>query len=144
MAHPQCTGFSITEASAVALFAVAAELDCAEDAATFTGALDINRQVWQTLARLAEDLDWSFPDRATINRALRTSGQARMRGNDHLVQALIDINRQVSQELAMGSNLDGLHKQAVSMWQDTGLRLDQWLANEISRGVRHPPEPRPL
>lgn len=144
MAHPRHTGFTLTEASAVALFAVAAELDRAEDAATFTGALDINRQVWQTLARLAEDRDWTFPDRATIDRALRTSGQARMRGNDRLVQALIDINRQVSQELAMGRNLDGLHKQAAPMWQDAGLRLDQWLANEVSRDAPHPPGPRPL
>lgn len=121
------------ESGALALADAAAQLDCADDPGKFLNALERNRKVWQTIKHLAERHDWDVPTRLA-DYALATTGKMGRGVADEQLHTLIDINRQVSAELA-GGDIEHIRKRAYFIWQDRGRPhgqdLEHWLVAEL-------------
>lgn len=91
---------NIAENSAVALSEAADALSCARSPAAFLAALEINYRVWTTLEHLSRQWGWAIPERRLTSFALTTAGQRGKPVSDAHVEALIRVNREVSQALA--------------------------------------------
>ena len=136
MASLRSEKLSIAETGALALADAAHGLDHADNAQKFLGALEHNRRVWNRIAQLAASRAWSIPDRRMVAYALRTTGQASGRiGHDDHINALIDINRRVSNVLADGSDIERIRERAHAIWEQRGRPqgedMDHWLLAEM-------------
>lgn len=131
---------SVAETGALALADAARDLDHADNAQKFLGALERNRRIWQSIAHIAAARSWTVPTKRTVNYALKTTGQAsgptvgRIGRDDH-IHALIDINRQVSKALAEGGDIEHIRTRAHAIWETRGRPLgedlDHWLIAEM-------------
>lgn len=125
---------SLAESGALALDNAAAQLDNAGNAASFLKALERNRVVWLTVQAMAMRQNWQVPDRRLAEYALATTRRMGLGVNDDHVHALIDINRQVSAELA-GGDLQHIRERAYFIWEELGRPhgqdLDHWLTAEF-------------
>lgn len=121
------------ESGALALADAAARLDGADDPGKFLSALECNRKVWQTIKHLAERHDWELPARLA-DYALSTAGKMGRGVADEQLHTLIDINRQVSAELA-GGDIEHIRKRAYFIWENRGRPhgqdLEHWLIAEL-------------
>jgi hypothetical protein len=125
---------SLAESGALALEDAAAALDMAVDPAAFLQALEHNRRVWNAISDIAQRQRWSVPDRRQTQFALGASNKA---GgvSDTDVHALVNINRQVSQALANGCDLDKIRERAYFIWESRGRPqgqdIDCWVLAEM-------------
>lgn len=131
---------SLAETGALVLADAARDLDHADDAQKFLGALDRNRRIWKSIGRLAASRSWSVPDHRMVAYALRTTGQASgptpgQIGHDDHIHALIDINRRVSKALAAGGDIERIRERAHAIWEGRGRPhgedMDHWLLAEM-------------
>lgn len=140
MANSDIPDLSLEETGALALAEAASELDRADDPVRFLQALERNRKVWQSLRDVAERENWHIPNRRIADYALATARKMGRGVNDDHVNALIDINRRVSAELA-GGDLERIRQRAYFIWQEAGRPqgqdLEHWLMAEIE-GNRTP------
>lgn len=123
---------SPAESGALVLSDAARDLDGAQDAPSFLRALERNRQIWQALAETHyRGLDRRLTDYAVATT--RTMGNAGL--NDDRVNALIEINRQVSAHLAEGVDIEQIRERAYFIWENTGhphgQNIDHWLLAEM-------------
>lgn len=123
---------SPAESGALALSDAARDLDDAQDAPSFLRALERNRQVWQVLA----ESGCHGPDRRLTDYAVATTSAMGNAGlNDDRVNALIEINRQVSAHLAAGTDIEQIRERAYFIWENTGRPhgqdIDHWLLAEM-------------
>lgn len=133
MDSAQCHRLTPAESGALALHDAAAQLDRADDPSTFINALECNRKVWTTIKELAQRHDWRVPTRLA-DYALSTAGKMGRGVPDEQLTALIDINRQVSAELA-GGDIEHIRQRAYFIWQSRGRPhgqdLEHWLMAEL-------------
>ncbi len=131
---------SIAETGALALSDAARDLDRADNAQKFLGALERNRRVWKSIGQLAASRSWAVPDRRMVAYALKTTGQASgpaqgQIGHDDHIHALIHINRRVSDALAEGSDIERIRERAHAIWESRGPPhgedMDHWLIAEM-------------
>jgi hypothetical protein len=87
------------ESSAAALREAADELSRARSPAAFLAALETNYRVWTALDHLSRHRNWAVPGRGLADFALATAGQRGKAVTDEHVEALIRVNREVSQAL---------------------------------------------
>ncbi|CAA7620468.1 DUF2934 domain-containing protein [Magnetospirillum sp. UT-4] len=131
------SSLSLAESSALALHEAAHQLDRAADADTFLRALERNRAVWQTLRAVADRENWRVPSRRLADYALATARKMGRGCGDDTVTTLIDINRQVSAELA-GGDIEHIRQRAYFIWENSGRPpgqdLDHWLMAEMDLG----------
>ncbi|MBX9635476.1 MAG: DUF2934 domain-containing protein, partial [Magnetospirillum sp.] len=128
------TPLTLAETGALALADAAVELDRADDTGKFLHALERNRKVWQTIKDVALRLNWQVPDPQLADYALSTARKMGHGVNDAQVNALIDINRRVSAQLA-GGCIDQIRERAYFIWEDSGRPfgqdLEHWLIAEM-------------
>lgn len=128
------TPLTLAETGALALADAATDLDRADNASKFLGALERNRKVWQSLKDVALQQNWPVPEPHVAEYALSTTGKMGHGVNDAQVIALIDINRRVSAALAGGS-IDPIRDRAYFIWENSGRPngqdLEHWLIAEI-------------
>lgn len=127
---------TIAETGALALDCAAHDLDCADDAQKFLGALDRNRRVWESIGQLAAARSWRLPNRHMVAYAIKTTSQTTAQsGRDDRIHALIDINRQVAMELAGGKDMESLRQRARTVWEGRGRPfgndIEHWLLAEM-------------
>lgn len=134
---------SLAESGALALAEAARDLDSASNAAGFLRALERNQRVWKAIKDLAARENWPAPNARLADYALSTARKMGGRGvNDEHVEALIDINRRVSAELARGDDIDHIRSRAYFIWESAGRPqgqdLEHWLLAEMElRGRGH-------
>lgn len=125
---------SVVEGGALALADAAAHLDAATDADAFLRALDHNRQVWQAIKDIAERRNWLVPHPRVADYALATTAKMGRGLSDDHIHTLIDINRQVSAQLA-GGDIEQIRQRAYFIWENLGRPhgqdLDHWLIAEL-------------
>lgn len=128
------------ESGALALHDAADRLDGADDPSTFMQALERNRRVWETIRELARRHDWQVPNRLA-DYALKTTGKMGRGVADEQLNALIDINRRVSAELA-GGDIARIRERAYYIWESRGRPhgqdLEHWLMAELESLGRQP------
>lgn len=128
------TPLTLAETGALALADAATELDHADNTGKFLSALERNRKVWQTIKDVALRQNWRIPDPQLADYALSTARKMGHGVNDAQVNALIDINRRVSAELA-GGCIDRIRERAYFIWENNGhpegQDLEHWLIAEI-------------
>lgn len=133
MDSAQAHRLTAAESGALALHDAAAQLDRADDPNAFISALEHNRKVWQTIKELAKRHDWRVPTRLA-DYALSTTGKMGRGVADEQLNALIDINRQVSAELA-GGDIEHIRQRAYYIWESRGRPhgqdLEHWLIAEL-------------
>lgn len=124
---------SLAETSALALDEAATALDRADSTDTFLLALERNRKVWEAVADVAAHHKWRVPSRRVSDYALSTS-RANGRLPDEHVHNLIDLNRQISRQLA-GDDIERIRERAHGIWENRGRpegeELDHWLLAEM-------------
>jgi hypothetical protein len=131
---------TLAETGALALADAATQLDQADNTGTFLHALERNRKVWQTIKDVA-----LAPNQQLADYALSTAGKMGHGVNDAQVNALIDINRRVSAQLA-GGDIGHIRERAYFIWENSGRPngqdLEHWLIAEIEmKGKSVPPPP---
>lgn len=133
---------SLAESSALALADAAAELDGADNPTKFFRAMERNRRIWQSLRDIADRQKWRVPNRQQSDYALATARKMGRGVNDDHVHALIDMNRQVSAELAGGGDINRIRDRAYFIWVENGRPhgqdLDHWLLAELEMGGSRP------
>ena len=131
---------TLTESTAAALAAAADDLCQAASIEDFFAALDANHRLWLTLARIATSQDWSHPNRRLSDFVVGASGGAGRGLSDERLQALVEINREVSGRLAQGRSLAPIRQRAQLAWQERGqphgVPLGRWLVAEMERQDR--------
>ena len=132
MAHLPISRLSLAETGALALSEAALDLDRADDTATFLKALERNQRVWRTLAHIAASRAWQLPSERQVAYALATDDKG---ASDARINALIDINREVSQFLAHGDDIARIRERAHAIWEERGYPqgqdLEHWLLAEM-------------
>jgi hypothetical protein len=89
---------------AQSLDAAADLLDAASDAEAFLKALETNGITWRELARTAEALGWTVPQRM-VELSTRAVARAQRGINDGEVESLIRMNRSMSRDMnALAAN----------------------------------------
>lgn len=91
---------NLAASSAAALNDAADQLSRAHSPAAFLAALDVNYRVWTALDHLSRRQGWAVPERRLARFALTTAGRRGKAVTDAHVEALISLNREVSQALA--------------------------------------------
>ncbi|MBI5162384.1 MAG: DUF2934 domain-containing protein [Magnetospirillum sp.] len=127
---------TLAESGAVALAEAARRLNNADNTSKFLSALDDNHRLWMTLAEVARTAAWAVPDRRLAHYVMATSCKAGCGVHDGDVEALIDINRDVSARLVRGRSIDSIRRRAELAWREsgrTGATLERWLIQEIAR-----------
>ena len=136
MASSWSQQLSLAETGALALADAARDLDHADDAQKFLGALDRNHRVWKRIGQLAASRAWAIPDRRMVDYALKATGQSSGQiGHDDHIHALIHINRQVSKALAEGHDIERIRERAHVIWESCGRPqgedMAHWLIAEM-------------
>jgi len=113
MSSSRPQALSLAEVGALALHEAAEALDRADSAQAFLKALERNRRIWQGLGRLPESRAREVADPELVAYALRITDPAvGPAGHDDHIQALIEINLQVSARLA-GGDIEPLRQRAL-------------------------------
>jgi hypothetical protein len=101
------------------LQAVAERLDTAENAQAFIDALEANCALWEEMVKAGMRLGWDVP-KNIVNLAMSARNQPAKAIHDHDVEALININRTVAQEMVESVARSQMQaaEMGVNMWRD--------------------------
>jgi hypothetical protein len=131
---------SLEESSAAALLEAAEELSAARDAEHFVEALNTNHRVWLALTDIAGRTAWGVPNPRMVDFVVATSCKAGHGVRDGDIEALIGINRDLSERLAAGRDLAAIRRRAELAWRESAaaasVPLHRWLIDEMERKAR--------
>lgn len=131
---------TLAESTAAALAEAADDLCSATDAECFVAALDTNHRLWLTLSQIATAKAWDAPNRHLADFVVTASRTAGRGLSDERLEALVEINREVSKRLTSGRPLPAIRQRAKLAWQERGrplgVPLERWLIAEMERQAR--------
>jgi len=101
------------------LQAVAERLDTAENAQAFIDALEANCALWEEMVKAGMRLGWDVP-KSIVELTMSARNQPEKVVHDHDVEALININRSVAQEMveSLARSQMQAAEMGVNMWRD--------------------------
>lgn len=131
---------TLNESTAAALAEAADDLCRACDADRFVAALDVNHRLWLALSRIASAKSWLDPNRHLADFVVSASRTAGRGLSDEKLEALVEINREVSKRLTSGRALSPIRQRAKLAWQERGrpygVPLERWLIAEMERQAK--------
>ena len=132
---------SLKESGAVALAEAAECLGTADNPDVFLSALGENHRLWRTLVDVARRNGWSIFDHRTSDFILSMVWNSGCGIADSHVEAMIDINRNVSRCMIADGDIDRTRQRALLAWREStrgeSTPLATWLINQIEIKAQH-------